>query len=242
MKREEREVEIDLQQLIVALWTNAKYIILSTFVVGLIALFVSATLLTPIYEASAKMIVNTHKDGSQNVTNDQLNSAKNLVDTYAIIIRSRDVLNRVISDLGLTENYRQLSDCVSVNAVNDTQVMEIVVHHKDWNTAYSIAEKIMEITPDIIVETVEAGSVKPVEQVYASTSPVSPSIVKNTILFAFLGFVISCVVVILFFLLDNTYKTEMDIQNHLDLPVLGVIPAIESCNVHKRHNRTTKER
>lgn len=204
MKREEREVEIDLLQLAAALWTNAKYIILSTFVAGLIALIVSATLLTPIYQASAKMIVNTHKDDSQNVTNDQLNSAKNLVDTYAIIIRSRDVLNQVISDLGLSESYSQLSSCVSVKAVNDTQVMEIIVQHKDWNTAYQVASKIMEITPDIIVETVEAGSVKPVEQVYASTNPVSPNIVKNTVLFAFLAFVLSCVVIVVVSLMDNT--------------------------------------
>lgn len=242
MKREERDVEIDLLQLLLALWANVKYIVLVTFIAGLIGLIVSTTMMTPIYEASAKMIVNTRKDDTQNITNDQLNSAKNLVNTYAIIIRSRDVLNQVIADLGLTENYGQLADCISVAAVNNTQIMEITVQHKSPDTAFAIAEKILEITPDFIVETVEAGSVKPVEQPHASKDPVSPSIPKNTVLAALIGFLLSCVVIVVIALSDNTYKTDMDIQNDLDLPVLGVIPAIESCSSHRGYERKKKER
>ena len=242
MKREEREVEIDLLQLILTLWANVKYIILVTFIAGLIGLIVSATLITPMYEASAKMIVNTRKDETQNVTNDQLNSAKSLVNTYAIIIRSRDVLNQVIADLGLTESYNQLASCVSVTAVNNTQIMEITVQHENLDTAFAIAEKILEITPDVIVETVEAGSVKPVEQPHAGKDPVSPSIPKNTVLAALIGFVISCAVVVVIALSDNTYKTDVDIQNDLDLPVLGVIPAIETCGNHRGYERKKKER
>ncbi len=235
MKREEREIEIDLLQLLLALWANIKYILLVTFIAGLVAFVVSSTLITPIYEANAKMIVNTRKDDTQNITNDQLNSAKNLVNTYAIIIRSRDVLNQVIADLGLPENYEQLVGRVSVAAVNNTHVMQIAVQHKNRDTAVAIAEKILEISPKIIVETVEAGSVKPVEQPYASQNPISPNTTMNTVIAALVGFVLISAVIIAIVLSDNTYKTVLDIQNDLDAPVLGVIPAIESCGGHQKY-------
>lgn len=231
----EQTIDIDLLQLARSLWENIKYIIIATVIFGLIGLVGSTLFITPIYEATAKMIVNIRKDENQNVTNDQLNSAKSLVDTYAIIIRSRDVLNQVISDLNLPESYDQLLGCVSVHAVNDTQVMEVVVHHEDPLVAYAVAGKILEITPNVIVEAVEAGSVKAVEQAYVDPEPVSPSILKNGILMGLVGFVVTCIVIIVVFLTDNTYKTDMDLQNDIEAPILGVIPTVESCNTGSRY-------
>ena len=236
MNREEREMEVDILQLCRAVWDKGLYIVLISIITGLLGLVVSTAFLPPIYEASAKMIVNTRKDDSQNITNDQLNSAKNLVETYAVIIRSRDVVNRVITELNLEENYEQLVECIRVKAVNNTQVMQIVVRHKSRTAAFDIADRILKIAPDVIVETVEAGSVKPVEQAYAAQKPMSPSVLKNTILAALVGFMLSCGVVVVISLADNTYKSDMDIQNDLDMPVLGVIPTIESCNVHTGYN------
>lgn len=234
MNREERERELDLLQIARALLENVKYIVIATVILGVLGFAGSKLFLTPIYEAGAKMIVNTRYDQNQNVTNDQLNSAKNLVDTYAIIIRSRDVLNKVSAELSLTESYKELASSISVQAVNNTQVMQVVVQHENRETALAIAAKILELAPDVIVETVEAGSVKAVEQAYVGTSPVSPSAVKNAALMAIVGFVFACCVIVVVYLADNTYKTDMDIQNDLGLPVLGVIPTIESCGSRGR--------
>lgn len=237
MNKEGYRTEIDLLQLARMLLENVKYIMIATVIMGVIGFVGSKVLVTPIYEASAKMIVNTRHDDNQNVTNDQLNSAKNLVDTYAIIIRSRDVLNRVSDELNLSESYGQLASCVSVHAVNNTQVMQVKVQHENRETALAIAAKILEVAPSVIVETVEAGSVKPVEQAYAGTGTISPSAVKNGVLLAAVGFILSCCVVVIVFLSDNTYKTDLDIQNELELPVLGVIPTIESCGGRTKYKK-----
>ena len=240
MEKETKAIEIDMMEMLRALMNKAKYILLVTLILAVVGFVVSSTLMTPIYEASAKMIVNARYNEDQNITNDQLNSATNLVDVYAIIIRSRNVLEQVITDLDLDESYSQLSGCVSVSSVNNTPVMEVVVHHSDRDKALQIADRILELAPAIIMETVEAGSVKPVEQVHVGNSPISPNIMKNTIIAAMLGFVISCAVVIIMFLTDNTYKTDMDIHNDLHLPVLGVIPTVESCKGPSAKGRTSK--
>lgn len=230
MHKEEQGVDIDLLQIARVIWSNARFILIAAVVFSLLGLLISAVFMTPIYESGAKMIVNTRKDENQSVTNDQLNSAKNLVETYAIIIRGREVLEKVIEELDLEEGYGQLHRRVSVKAVNNTQVMQITVQHEDPETAKAIAEQILVIAPDMIIKMVEAGSVKTVERAHVGNNPVEPNILKNTLLAAVIGFVLACGVVVVIFLLDTTYKSELDIQNDLGLPVLGVIPSIESCN------------
>ena len=242
MNREEQGIEIDLMQMVRALLSNLKYIILVTVLFGVIGYIGSSMLVTPIYEAGAKMIVNTRKDENQNITNDQINSAKNLVNTYAVIIRSRDVLNQVITDLNLSETYGQLASCISVKAVNDTQVMQIKVQHTDRNTALAVAAKLLEVAPGAIVEKVEAGSVKTVEQAYAGAEPVSASALYHAVLAAMAGFFLVCAVIVIVSLADNTYKTDMDIQRDLGLPVLGVIPTIEGNEKHAHKKKGVEGR
>ncbi len=227
MKKEDRE--INLLQLGRVLLQNAKYIIVATLIVALMGLLISAFLVTPVYQASAKMIVNTRVDSSENLTNDQLNSAKSLVDTYAVIITSRDVLLQIKDELNLTMSVKSLKNSIQVQAVEKTQVMEITVRHESPAVALAVADKILEIAPDVLMETVEAGSVKPVEQAHVGDKPVSPNIGKNTVIFAAVGFALASVVFIVIFFLDATYKSELDIQEDLGLPVLGVIPAADSC-------------
>lgn len=238
MNREEQGIEIDLMQLVRALLGNLKYIVLVTVFCGFLGYLGNAMFVTPIYEAGAKMIVNTRKDESQNITNDQINSAKNLVGTYAVIIRSRDVLNQVITDLNLPDTYSQLASNITVRAVNDTQVMQINVKHANRDTALAVASKLLEIAPGAILEKVEAGSVKTVDQAYVGTESVSAGPLYHAVLAAMAGFVLVCVVIVIVSLTDNTYKSDMDIQRDLGLPVLGVIPDAEG---NKKHRHKKKE-
>lgn len=241
MNREERGVEINLLQIVEKLLEKAKYIILVTVIFGILGYFGTTMFMTPVYQASVKMLVNARKDEMGNITNDQLNSARKLVETSVVIIRGRDVLSQVISELNLEENYEQLVGAISVMSVNDTPVMQINVKHTNRETALQIAAKLLEIVPDILVETAAAGSVKPVEQAYAASNPVSPSALKNTVLFAFIGLAIACLAVFALMLLDNTYATDLEIQSDLDLPVLGVIPTVESCEGRLKHTKVKKE-
>jgi len=248
MEKESREIEIDLLQLARALWGKAIYIVITTVVIGLLGFVGSKMFITPIYQASTKLIVNTQSGDKGNVSNDRLTSAKSLVDTYAVILRDRDVINQVATELNLSEGYGQLAGAISVKAVNNTQIMQVNVRHTNRETALAIAEKIREIAPPIIDETVGVGSVNPIGQAYVSSNPISPNNLKNGIMAAAVGFVLSCVVILVLVMTDNTYKSDLDIQDDLDLLVLGVIPKIESCKKHAKYGnqygygRSTKDK
>lgn len=225
--QEVEEDTIDLLEIFFLLRRHLLVIVL-TAVLFAVAGFAGTTMfITPQYQATATMIVNTRQDQTANVTNDQITSARNLVDTYSIIIKSDTVLDQVIANLGLALNYEELNAKVSVSAVNDTQVMQIAVTDPNPESARRIAEEITNVAPGEIIEAVEAGSVKVISAARAGEYPVSPSKSRNTAIAGLLGAVLVIGIVVIKELLNNTVKTDADIQKKLGLNVLGVIPLVQ---------------
>lgn len=223
MNNEENEV-IDLEEILYAIRQHLLEVILATVVAAIIGFAASKFLMTPQYSSSAMMIVNTRQDVTSNVTSDQINSATKLVATYSIIIKSDTVLQQVIENLGLGITYSELNSRVSVQAVDDTQVMKITVQSDSPEWARQVCEQIITVAPDVIKEAVEAGSVKVISNASLATEPVSPNIKKNTMLAAAVGFVLVIGIIVLQVLLDNKINTEEDVTKYLDMTVLGVIP------------------
>ena len=196
---------IDLLEVLNAVRQHLLAVILATVILAAAGFGISKFLITPQYEASALMIVNTRQDITSNVTSDQINSATKLVSTYSIIIKSDTVLQQVIDNLGLSLTYQQLASRVTVSAVDDTQVMKVTVKSDNPEWARQVCEQI-----------ISSAAVNP--------TPVSPNVGRNTMLGGVLGLVISVGIILLAVLLDNKIHTEDDIAKYLDLAVVGVIP------------------
>ena len=227
--REQREKSISFQEMFVLIKRYLILILVAGVIGGIVAYCICSFFVAPVYEANAKMIVNSRQEQTGSMTNDQITSAQKLVDTYAIIIRSQPVLEPVIQNLNLPVDVEKLARKVTVTSVNDTQVMQIAVQSKDPEQALQIVEQIVNICPSIIIDAVEAGSVKTIEPAHLKKEPVAPNTNLFTVVAAFLCMVAVVILVMLRFLLDNTYKSEADLRNDLELPVLGVIPDYEHC-------------
>ena len=215
---------IDLLEVLQVVRQHILVIILVTVIAAVAGFGVSRFVMVPQYQASALMIVNTRQDTTANVTSDQINSATKLVSTYSIIIKSDTVLQQVINNLGLSLTYDELKERVNVTAVDETQVMQITVQSDNPEWARQVCEQITAISPNVILESVEAGSVKLISQASVTPDPVSPNVMKNTAIAALLGLVVSVGIVVLRELLDNKIKSEDDVRKYLDLPVVGVSP------------------
>ena len=226
--KEEYET-IDLRELFLLVKKNILMILAVTIASAAVGFLISAFLLSPQYEASATLIVNSREDqtAQTTITNDQITSATKLVDTYSVILTSDTVLDKAIADLELTLDYEELLDKVTVESVNGTQVMKISVQDEDPVLAQSIVANIVEQAPEIIIQTVKAGSVEVISQAKTAEEPVSPKKVLNTALAGILGLVLSLGFVLLRNVMNNKFVTDDDISKKLGLTVLGVIPQID---------------
>lgn len=221
------ELEIDLKELFGDLLEHWVFIAVTTVIAAVLGLLVTKLMITPQYEATVNMIVNSRQESTGSLTNDNITSSKNLISTYAVILKSNIILDEVITELNLEDTYEELSERITVEAIDSTQVMSVAVRYPDPDVAYRIVEELVDVAPDVIVEAVEAGSCKVVSKVAVGEKPVSPSTKKNVALAAFAGIVLSVGLVVLKSLLQNYIADDEDVAKYLGLPVLTVIPEIE---------------
>lgn len=218
---------INLFDLLTEIWKKFYIVVIAMIITGVLSYSFSAFALTPKYKSAVNLIVNTTSTSTDYVSNDNITSAKNLVATYSVVIKSNTVLNQVIDNLNLDMTYNDLSNAMTVQAVNNTQIMEVSVLHPDPQVAKAIVDQITQIAPDIIVEAVEAGSCKVISQVTVSVKPVTPNIPQNVLFAMVIGVFIAVVVIIVRMLTKQTnIIDDQDVQKYLDLPVLGIIPEV----------------
>lgn len=227
---EQENETIDLREVFYLLWHNVILIAFVTVLCAAVGFCIVKFAVTPQYQADSTLIVNTRQDVTANVTNDQLSSAKQLVNIYNIIVKSDTVLEQVIQTLKLDMSYEDLNALVAVTAVDATQVMQVSVKHADQAFAIKVLQEIVKIVPDIIKEKVEVGSVKVVSEPRLRDGPVYPNKMSFTAIAALLGFVACVGFLFIKEMLNNNYHNDNDIQKNLGLPLLGVIPELSQEN------------
>ena len=222
----EDEETIDLMELARLLWAHIVQIVAAAVAAALICLLVCMFALTPKYQASINMIVNTRQDNSSTFTSDNFNSAKNLISTYAVIIKGNTVLNEVIDKLDLDMTYTELYKMVEVADVDSTQIMKITVTDTDAERAGEIAQTIADIVPDVLVEKGGSRFLQDGERCDHRSQQGVPQTKKYVVLAGLLGAVVVCGILVLAHLLHDTVVDDEDIQKKLGLPVLGLIPEV----------------
>lgn len=112
---------VDIRAFFTALQKNILLIALLALTFGATGLFGTQILVTPLYQAKASMIVNANPTQSRpTVTSDQINSAKQLVDTYAVLLTSSSMTGRIRQDLGVSLTDQELTGRISISAINNT--------------------------------------------------------------------------------------------------------------------------
>lgn len=219
-------VEIDLAQVFFALWKHVVLILAITVICADLGFVYAEFMVTPLYSASASMLVNnkSQPSGTQDITSQDISASSSLIATYSAIIKSHTVLESIIKELDLDYSYDQLSGEISVESYNSTQVMQITVTDTDRERALDIVREIVKIAPNQIIETAEAGSVKTVDEPWSRQSPVYPNVSRFTVLGGLIGFLLICAIIIVKELMNNRFQNEQDVTRVLDMPVLAVIP------------------
>lgn len=224
--------EISVSDLINILKIRWLPILLAGVILAVLTFGYTKIFIVPQYASSAQLFVDTRRESSEGkdtyIQSSHITAAKELANTYIHIIKTNTILNTVIEELGLNTSYSALRGKISVQVVEDTQILKVSVTDADPKVALAIVSKIVELTPSIINAKIDSGKLISIDSPVVTAAPVSPNTLSNTVI----GFVCGVLAVYIYFvvlrLLDNKIKSVEDIQKALDLPVLGVIPALDS--------------
>lgn len=216
------EDTIDLMELFFSILHGWKAIFLAMLLGAVLFGGYHHLLVKPSYQADATIyITNTESV----ITFSDLQMSAALTEDYAMIIKSRTVLNRVIDELDLDLNYRQLESLITVENPDQTHILHIVVTCDDLELARNIANALMNVGIDQIYQVVGTGQPNIIDASEAeAVKEVTPSILKYMIMGAMLGAVLVCVIITIKMLMNTTMKTEDDVEKYLHIPVLAIVP------------------
>lgn len=220
------EETIDLREYFHIIKKRAWIIVLITVLAMITSGIISFFVLSPVYEANTTLIVNTEQSKETNnmITGDQLNVTQKLTLTYGEIIKSRAVINSVIDKLDLDMKYDEVEKMITVAPVKDTQIMSVIVQYTNPKRARDIANAIPTVFTKEVKRITKANSVEVIDKAIAPENPIKPNKVMNIAVAAVLGVMIGLFIVFIIEYMDNKIKTPQDIEKHIGLPILGVVP------------------
>lgn len=175
------------------------------------------------YKASTRIYVLNRSSDAIIMASDY-SVANYLVSDYTVLITGENVTNEVIEQLGLKMSASQLAKQISVSAIDSTRILQIEVVDTDPKRAADIANCTREISSRQIKEIMDVDAVNLVYEASVPQERSGPNLGKNTVLATFVGFVLTLGVMLIFYAVDDSLRTEEDVERFLGLRVLGVIP------------------
>ena len=226
--KEKNTLEIDVFQLFRALWKRKLVILLVAIITSSVAFAYSTFIIKPEFTSTTRIyVVNRNQGEKSGLTNQDLQAGSYLVKDYREIILSQDVLEKVVSDLKLDLTPKGLANKIKVTVPVDTRIVSISVSDYKPDEASRIANALREVAAQKIITVTRVSDVTTLEEARPAIAPSSPNIRRNTVIGVGLGAGLVIVVVLLIELFDDRVKRPEDIEDVMEISLLGVIPNLD---------------
>ena len=210
-RNDNEEMEIDLLELLMVMKKHLAAILLAG-IVGLVIMFACTTILmTPLYSASSMMYVMPDNSNSNSSTLSDMQVGQQLTSDYSSMIESRSFMEDVIKKLNLTNP-------------TSSRILQVTVNDPNPQTAADIANEVASVAESKLKEITGMQAIKIYEEAAVPEKPSSPSLKKNCALGLLAGIVLAMAVITVLYLMDDTIKTEDDIEKYLGMTTLAVLP------------------
>ena len=220
------DTEIDLVELFYVFLNRIWLLVICMAIGGAAAFAWTACFIKPVYKTSAEIyVVSASNNSVVNLTDLQIG---NTVKTdYMELMLSRPVLEKVIESLNVNKTVNEIRNMVSITNKADTRILQIAATSTDPQLATDVANELATQSILLLPEIMENEPPNLVSTALFPTAPAGPSIVKNTLLGAILGFVLCGAVLVVIFLSDRSFKGADDMQKYFGMMPLAVVPTVQ---------------
>ena len=226
--------ELDIRSIMSALWSKINWIIIATVVFavafgGYSKLFVKST-----YRSEVQIYVSNQNDisNSTGASTGGLSASQQLVNTYIVILQHDSVTTKIAAQLreqgdGYVMKNAAIHKAVKMSSVGETSMLKITATTTDPNMSKAICDSYLAVAPSELKDVTEIGTIKPMGTEAKPGVKVGPNVLRNAIFGALIGFVLSCLLVLVLYMLDNTVTGERELKRRLDVTVLGEVPSLD---------------
>ena len=236
--------ELNLTELLRYYIKKLPMIILITALVLLVGYIYVEEIQIPMYHGTTTIILVQQKEEAQsvNVTQNELTLNEKLVSTYSQIMKSRRVVEQVISSLNLDTTYNKLKNRVSVTSVSETPIISVTVSDENREKAVKIANELANVFEKEITKIYKLENISVIDEAIVERVPYNVNFTKQMLIYTVAGIALSCGIVFVMYYFDNTIKNKKEIETKLNIAVLGEIPIATKLYAEEKKNRRNKIR
>lgn len=225
MNNQEETVEIDLLEILYLLGRRIFSILAVGVAVGLIAGLVTHYGIEEKYSSTSKLYILSTSTSITSLADIQVGTS--LTKDYIELVQSRPVVEEVIRNLNLNRTYEEVLKQMTFSNPNDTRILVMTAEDPDPVLAKDIVDEFAKVARTNISTIMKTEEPSVVELGYITNRPVSPNLLKNTIIGVLLGIFVMSAVVVVVYMVDDSVKTSDDIEKYLGLNTLTSIPLLE---------------
>ncbi len=232
------EQEIDLLELFHVLWSKIWLLLASTVLGAVLVGLVTFFFITPQYEASSIIYILSKTTSITSVADLQLGSQ--LAADFQIIATTREVVQTVMDQFGITIPYEKFVKTITVINPTDSHMLQVTVKNPDPELAAQLSNALSDQLRLQIADVMSTDTPSTVERAVVPAKPSSPNLLLNCVAGALAFLVLASGTVLAQHFMDDTIKDEEDVQKYLGLNTLAAIPLEHDREVGKKAGKQQK--
>lgn len=219
---------MSLLELLQIIRKHLKLVIALPIIFAAVAAVFCWTMLANTYTASASMYVlanSAEMTGSATLSTD-LSASQMLSNDVAQLIKSDRVLNQTAEELNMDADEIRNYD-VAVTSSTETRLITISVTGNTPNSAAAIANGLANTTNTVAQEIMDVEAVNVIDEASAPTEPSGPRRPLYVAIAFLSDIVVAVLIVVVMDMVNTRIRKPEEIEELLDIPVIGRIPVIK---------------
>ena len=209
--------ELDFKSIFKSMWEKRLQIILIIVIFVAIGIAYTMKIKVPEYSSSTTLALssasgNETVNTSNSITTTDITLNTKLLTTYSELIKSNSVIRQVIENLKIDISEDELRNDVSVTAVTNTSLIQIVVTTENAEDSAKIAKEITNVFIDKIKQIYNMDNVHIVDEAKVPDGPSNINHKKDVLLFTVAGFVVAIIYVFALNAFDTTIKSSEEVE------------------------------
>ena len=205
-----------------------KYILI---ICGVVVIFVigvftyDKSIKKPLYTTYTTIILTKSNEAQTSTTitqNDILLNQK-LVETYTKLIKSKLVLDQVISETGITYTAEELGQNVAVEAYENTEMLKISVTDSDPELSASIANSIAQVFSGEVAKIYQMNNISVIDIAQVPEEVSNNTLTRDFFIALFISIFGSIGVIFIIYYFDDSIKLTDDLEEEIGMPVIAKV-------------------
>ena len=215
-----------LLELLTLLRKHLKLVIMLPIVCMVAMGLASVLMMNDAYTATTDMYVLASSEGSNSSSalSSDLSASQMLTNDVATLLQSDRVMSDAADQLGLP-NLRGYD--ITVTSESTTRVITLQVTSSDAQGSANVANALADCVSNVAQEVMNVESVNVIDEAPTPEAPSGPNRMLYVAVAAMAGLFAAVAIVVLMDVIDTRVRSAEDVEELLELPVIGRIPEMK---------------